>query len=139
VSNTEQTDTKPVEPQPEDAINTAAQAIARELVAGKQPATVVSELVGAGWAQDHASDFVHQVNSAIRSARRNAGKKQMWIGAAWVAGGVLVTVISYAAASKGGTYLLAWGAVIFGAYDMIRGLVTWMSNREPKPPSLLSR
>jgi hypothetical protein len=139
VSESEQPGTKPVDAQPDDAVNAAAQAIARELVAGKQPAMIVSELVGAGWAQEHATDFVHQVNTAIRSARRNAGRKQMWVGAAWIVGGVLVTVISYAAASRGGTYLLAWGAVIFGAYDMIRGFVTWVSNREPRPPSLLSR
>lgn len=139
MSESEQADAKPIESQPDDAVNTAAQAIARELVAGKQPSTIVSELVGAGWAQEHAADFLYQVNVAIRSARRNAGRKQMWIGAAWVAGGVLVTVISYAVASRGGTYLLAWGAVIFGAYDLIRGFVMWVSNREPQPSSLLSR
>jgi hypothetical protein len=128
-----------VDSQHDDSVDVAAQAIAHELVAGKRPEAIVSDLVGTGWPQDHATEFVHQVNKAIRTARRDAGKKRIWVGAAWCVGGLLVTVISMAAASNGGTYLLAWGAIIFGAYDMIRGLVAWAGNREPPRPSLLSR
>jgi hypothetical protein len=45
-------------------------------------------------------------------------------GAAWCLGGLLFTIISiYAAASTrgGGTYFLAWCAVLFGAIDFLRG------------------
>ena len=38
--------------------------------------------------------------------------------------GHLVTVVTYQAASKsGGHYLVAWGAILFGGLQFLRGLV----------------
>ena len=37
-------------------------------------------------------------------------------------GGILVTVLTYSAASGGGHYVIAWGAILFGAYRLIVGL-----------------
>ena len=59
-------------------------------------------------------------------------------GAAWCAGGVLVTVFIVPAAAKGGFFYLPYGAIIYGAYDVIRGLVEWIGNRNPERPSLVS-
>jgi hypothetical protein len=54
--------------------------------------------------------------------RRAAGRKNMIYGALICIIGTAVTVGSYALASGGGTYIIAWGAIIFGAVQFFRGL-----------------
>lgn len=52
-------------------------------------------------------------------------------GALWTIGGIVVSVVSYnLVANSGGTYIVAWGAVIFGIYDFIRGLIGWLKYRD---------
>ena len=56
---------------------------------------------------------------------RTAREKKMLHGAFWCIGGILVTAITYMAAasgSGGGSYIVAWGAIIFGALQFFRGL-----------------
>ena len=57
-------------------------------------------------------------------AQRHAANKNMLFGALWCIGGLLVTAVSFAAASGagGGRYFLAWGAIIFGALQFFRGV-----------------
>jgi hypothetical protein len=43
-------------------------------------------------------------------------------GAIWLIGGVVVTVGTYASAAPGGTYVVAWGAILFGIVKLIRGV-----------------
>ncbi len=53
-------------------------------------------------------------------------------GAAWCAGGIIVTFITYIVAASGpfgGTYVIAWGAIVWGAVRFIQG---W-SARNGKP------
>lgn len=45
-------------------------------------------------------------------------------GALWFAGGGLVTALSYAGA--GGKFFIAWGAVLFGAFQLLRGLADYV-------------
>ncbi|HEY3321437.1 MAG TPA: hypothetical protein VGP72_13275 [Planctomycetota bacterium] len=52
-----------------------------------------------------------------------AYKRHMLYGALWFFGGLIVTV---ATMSGGGRFILAWGAIIFGAIDFLRGLSGWM-------------
>jgi hypothetical protein len=54
-------------------------------------------------------------------ARRNK-----WIGGAWCAGGIAVTAYTYSAASGGGTYVVAWGAIIFGGWQFVKGLIAFL-------------
>ena len=51
------------------------------------------------------------------------GKKNMLVGGLWCAGGTVVTVATYSmVASGGGTYFVAWGAVLFGGVQFPKGL-----------------
>jgi hypothetical protein len=50
------------------------------------------------------------------------GRKNMISGALWCIGGIIVTVATLNAASNGGTYIIAWGAILFGAVQFIQGL-----------------
>lgn len=49
-------------------------------------------------------------------------KKNMIYGGLWAVGGTVVTVATMASASDGGHYVVAWGAIIFGAIQFFRGL-----------------
>lgn len=51
--------------------------------------------------------------------------RNMVMGGLWCVGGTIVTVLSYASASNqsgGGSYVVAWGAILFGAIQFFRGL-----------------
>ncbi len=57
---------------------------------------------------------------------KKAGHKNMLYGALWCIGGIIVTALTYLEAvtnPAGGTYIIAWGAIVFGAIQFIRGLV----------------
>ena len=59
-----------------------------------------------------------------------SGKKNMIYGALWCIGGIVVTAVTYSAASGGGTYIVAWGAIIFGAIQFFYGLMQYSTKRE---------
>lgn len=59
----------------------------------------------------------------IEAKRKNASK-DLVVGGLWFLGGISVTVVTYSSASSGGgTYFVAYGAIIFGAVQFIRGLM----------------
>jgi hypothetical protein len=63
--------------------------------------------------------FKHELGAAYRAA----GLKSAGFGLLWCIGGIVVTALTYAAASGGGTFIVAWGAVLFGAIQAVRGLI----------------
>ena len=80
---------------------------------GVDSAEIRSSLVEQGLDQDSAASVA--ANLAIQTcmeseARQASGRRNMYFGALWCIGGVIVTVVSYSAALSGGTYVLvAWG------------------------------
>jgi hypothetical protein len=63
-----------------------------------------------------------------KKAKQEAGRKKMLFGAIWCIGGPLVTVFTYQSASGGGHYVIAWGAILFGAIQFLRGLAQSAGN-----------
>lgn len=60
-----------------------------------------------------------------RSSGQSAARSQMMVGLCWCVGGIVVTVISYTAAASGpgsGSYIVAWGAILFGGIRFLKGL-----------------
>jgi len=52
----------------------------------------------------------------------SAGKNMLY-GAIWCIGGIVVTAATYSSASsRGGTYIVAWGAIAFGGFQFLKGL-----------------
>jgi len=57
-------------------------------------------------------------------------KNRMIRGLVWTIVGILLTWLTYDIASEqGGTYLICWGAVIFGFIDLLAGLFGWLKYR----------
>jgi hypothetical protein len=49
----------------------------------------------------------------------------MMVGLGWCVGGIVVTVVSYTTAASGpggGSYIVAWGAILFGGIRFLKGL-----------------
>jgi hypothetical protein len=53
----------------------------------------------------------------------DGAKRNMVVGGLWCVGGIVVTAATYSSASSGGgRYMVAWGAIIFGAIQFFRGV-----------------
>lgn len=79
-------------------------------------------LIEQGLAAEDADRVIAELRAQWRQTEIEAGNKNMLYGALWCVGGLAVTIWSYMAAEEGGRYVLAWGAVIFGAIQFFRGL-----------------
>ncbi len=55
--------------------------------------------------------------------KKKTAEKNILYGGLWCAGGIIITAVTYSAASDdGGHYFIAWGAIIFGAIQFFRGV-----------------
>lgn len=79
-------------------------------------------LIENGLRAEDADVVIANLQNQYKQEKREAGNKNMLYGALWCVGGLLVTILTYSAASDGGTYVVAWGAVIFGAIQFLKGL-----------------
>jgi hypothetical protein len=54
-----------------------------------------------------------------------AGGRDVLYGGLWLLGGIVVTAGTYLAAEErgGGRYVVAWGAMLFGGLQFLRGLL----------------
>ncbi|MER5756550.1 hypothetical protein [Streptomyces sp. NPDC002088] len=65
----------------------------------------------------------HVASPEQRAIWETKAKRGIGFGAAWLIGGVLITVVTYAQAQGGGVYLVAWGPVVYGIYRIVTGLL----------------
>jgi hypothetical protein len=129
-----------------DEFADAAYAFAQKrAAAGLSPEQIHSEMIEAGFGADLAEAVVAELRangakgtvcgSRLRRARpvlaeraRQAprpvrdGRKRMIYGAVWFFGGTAVTVMTLASAKSGGGYVIAWGAIVYGAIEFFRGM-----------------
>jgi len=126
-------------PDEEKAVAEVAKAVAGELAEGKSKDRIVRDLVKAGWEVGPATSFVEAIEESMEEARQTpdgrramaaAYARHMVYGALWATGGTVATVWTYAAAASGGTYFVAWGAILWGVIDFFRGLGGWLKYRD---------
>lgn len=65
-----------------------------------------------------------------RQALAKKYSRKMVSGILWAVGGTIVTAATYSAASHGGRYFIAWGAILFGIIDFFQGLAGWMKYKD---------
>lgn len=101
----------------------AVYAYAAELMKAKVPDREIEEkLVDKGLERSTAGVVVGNLSKVRAKAMSEAGRKNMLYGGLWCVGGIIVTAVTYGAAGGGGSYVVAWGAIIFGAIQFFRGL-----------------
>lgn len=129
------------EPDPKQG-REAAYALAAQLLAADTPPLAVRQrLTALGLSEVEAERMVtrlltdqtidaparprgKEIDHLEREAMREAGQRNMLYGALWFIGGLLVTAatFSFAQGAGGGTYVVAWGAMLGGAIQFFRGL-----------------
>jgi hypothetical protein len=61
------------------------------------------------------------------------GRRDLLIGGLFLGGGLAVTLLTYEPASReGGTYYVAYGAILFGALQFMRGIFRVRTGRASK-------
>ncbi len=56
-------------------------------------------------------------------------RKNMIYGALWCLGGLLVSELSYRFTESGGRYVIATGAIVWGAVQLLQGAVAWIRTK----------
>ncbi len=113
-----------ISPTPEQAEEDVYGAAAEQMREGVAPSDILQTLTERGLDADAAATVVGDLEQARAMARKESARKNMLHGALWCIGGVAVTVLTYqAAAPAGGRYVVAWGAIVFGGIQFLRGLM----------------
>lgn len=95
------------------------------LKVGMSNERVVDELTKRGLSRDTARTVVQKLNEVRRRAKREAAYANMGKGGVICLIGIVVTVATYASAASspnGGSYVIAWGAILFGGIRFLQGL-----------------
>ncbi len=121
------------------AIEELNQLVARDIAAGKPKEIIIQDLMALDWPEESARQLVDNVEQEVNrhndedyddivtSTFAKQGKRRMLTGALWAIGGTVVTLFTYGAASNGGgSYVVAWGAILFGIIDFIRGFADYV-------------
>lgn len=116
------------EPTEQELIEQVYEFAAQQRSMGQSGPEIKQALVAEGLDEESASVVVENIEQMEREGARSAGTKNMIYGAIWCIGGTVVTVATYSAASGGGSYVVAWGAIIFGGVQFLQGLVQSFSS-----------
>jgi hypothetical protein len=93
----------------------------------------IREICGGADLSSAEGERVAAFDDAVREAKLAGARKSILYGSLLAIAGVVLTVITYAAATGGGTYILAWGPVLGGIAMVITGLVNQAKYRGPSP------
>lgn len=130
-------------PEERTAAEQLSKYVAYSLANGKDKRRINEELVKQGWPKEEAAQFVDSIEQRLkeyaeeykntpegRQAMASQYKRHMLYGILWAGGGTAVTIATYEAASAGGFFIVAWGAIIFGIVDFFRGLFGWLKYKD---------
>jgi hypothetical protein len=126
-------------PEEEHALQQLSENIAQQLAEGVSREKIVKRLVKKDWNESQATQYVSEIERELQQFQNSPSgraqmaskyKRHMLYGVLWAGGGTAVTLYTLNAASGGGTYVVAWGAIIFGVVDFFRGLIGYMKYRD---------
>ena len=98
------------------------------LVQGRSVKRSKELLVEKGLEAKDADIIIMDLKEQIKKMENREAEKDILFGALWFFGGLSITITTYMTASEnGGTYLVTWGAIAFGAVQLFRGLLNRIS------------
>jgi hypothetical protein len=98
---------------------------AAKIRAGSGREATINALMQKGLDRGNSVIIVDRLLAVRQEALRSRAGRDVLVGALVCVAGIIITVVTYSAAahsSSGGTYVVAWGAIIFGAIQFFRGL-----------------
>ena len=116
----------PTQQQLDEAWDTATSMVG----SGISPQTIYEILTEKGIPPQTAQ---HLVQKALRetdptTGEASTGGRDMLIGGLWIAGGLVITIGTYAMASNGGTYFITYGPIIYGVIRFFKGVAKSAGN-----------
>jgi hypothetical protein len=111
----------------EDSLQDAQQQARALLQVGLTPAEVKTHLENQGLEPQVVSRVVRKSSGMAMltrpkpTTRKRARRHLIW-GGLWCLGGLAVTLLTYLTAAPGGTFVVAYGAIIYGLVRLVRGL-----------------
>ncbi len=110
-------------PEQERAVRSVYSFAAEKMKLGYSDYRVEQELIKQGLDEASARVVIGQLSKARSKALNSAAVQDMALGAIIAIVGLVITIGTYSAAQGGGTYVVAWGAIIFGGIRFFRGLM----------------
>jgi curved DNA-binding protein CbpA len=101
---------------------------AEKAAEGKKRSQVADELTKKGVPYDVAAQIVSRVFDYRSELKRKEGGKAIGCGLLMIIVGGIITGITYAAASGGGTYFVTIGLFVVGGITLIVGLFKWLTS-----------
>lgn len=108
---------------------------------GKSKKEVINDLIDMGILPEVSKEIVdaarieykYQLNQSnfTKLEKSKRGLKKMFVGLFWLVLGGVVTGVTYFSSANnpgGGSYVIYYGAIIFGAIYFILGLAEWLSS-----------
>ena len=112
----------------EDMVQAVYQYTAQLMIDGAKDQAIINNLIEQGLDAESAKVVVSNLAEARKQQKQKQGNKNMGFGALWCIGGLVVTAVTYSAASNGGHYVVAWGAVVFGTIQFLQGLFQYSTS-----------
>ncbi len=78
----------------------------------------IKQILFFGKVPNHRTEkLLHSISDIVNDEGEFSefNKKDLIFGSLWFFGGIICTAISYTSASPGGSYVVTWGAIIYGA------------------------
>lgn len=113
----------------DDPLTEAYLLAAEKMVEGRSVPEIRIALMGKGIPYDDATRIITEVAEARTEVDNEAAEQLIQKGVFWLLGGLFVTGFTYRVFEGGGTYIIAWGAILYGALQIVSGLL------ETKRPS----
>jgi hypothetical protein len=112
------------EPSPDVPVESDFALAAHQMNQGVSRTQVETSLTERGLSAETAATVANTVEQNRVEALRGRAQKSMTYGLLWCIGGIAVTAYTYrfAAGNGGGRYVIAWGAILFGGIQFLRGL-----------------
>jgi hypothetical protein len=73
---------------------------------------------------------VRRVDQVVSGKRARSPRSRIISGLLWMIGGIGVTVGTYVLSAPTGTFVVAWGAMLYGLYEIGRGIVEARSSAD---------
>ena len=101
---------------------------AQELANKKSPKAVAQKLTEQGVTPATANQIVAETQKLLKKALSEKNKKRMLRGFIWLVIGIVLTcgTLAFASSKGGGTYVVFYGAIIWGIIDFIAGFFGWL-------------
>lgn len=119
---------KPKPSDPQDTLKALILYAATLMKSGSPDSQVEKALMDKGLSQSSARTMISQLRTVRRNVLRKAALRDLLMGGAICIIGLVITTGTNSAAVSpmGGTYYIAWGAMLFGALQCVRGVLRFM-------------